>query len=316
MTHIEKVIIIWWGPAGHSAAIYTARAQLSPLLFEGFMAGGMPPGWQLTTTTDVENYAGFPEGIGGLELMQRMKQQSINQWARVETKTIDKVDFSKRPFKLWSGDIEYFANSVIISTGASAKRLRIPGENKLWQRGVSACAVCDGWLPVFRNQRIVIVGGGDVAIEEAIYMTTFASEVIMLVRRNEFRACKALQKKALQHEKIRIFWNSEVVECLGEDSLTAIKIKNNENKEESTLEVRGLFYAIGHHPNTEIFQGQIDLDKDGYIITQAGTWRTNIHGIFAAGDVQDKIYRQAITSAGSWCIAALEAEKFLEGIEQ
>jgi thioredoxin reductase (NADPH) len=273
----------------------------------------MPPGGQLTTTTEVENFPGFPEAVSGLELMQKMKDQSIKYGTRVETKTIDKVDFSAQPFKLWAGEEEFLAKSVIITTGASAKRLRLPGENKFRQRGVSACATCDGGLPLFRNQRLVVVGGGDVAIEEAMFLSNFGSEIVLLVRKDVFKASKAMQEKVKKNEKIQVFRNTEALECLGEETLSSLRIKNNKTGEESILECKGLFYAIGHHPNTEIFQGQIDLDTDGYIITEKGTGKTNIPLVFAAGDVQDKAYRQAITSAGSGCIAALEAERFLEG---
>jgi thioredoxin reductase (NADPH) len=281
-------------------------------MFEGFMAGGMPPGGQLTTTTEVENFPGFPDAISGLDLMQRMKQQSLKYGARVETKTIDKVDLSVRPFKIRAGGTEYQAKSLIIATGASAKRLRLPGENKFRQRGVSACATCDGGLPLFRNQRLVVIGGGDVALEEAMFLSNFGSEVILLVRRDEFRASKAMQEKVKKNQKITVMRNTEATECLGDTTLNALKIVNNKTGEESILECKGLFYAIGHHPNTEIFQGQLDLDADGYLITEKGTGKTNVAGVFAAGDVQDKVYRQAITSAGSGCIAALGVERFLE----
>jgi thioredoxin reductase (NADPH) len=231
----------------------------------------MPPGGQLTTTTEIENFPGFPEAISGLALMQNMKQQSLKYGAKIETKTIDKVDFSAQPFTLWAGEEKFQAKSVIIATGASAKRLRLPGENKFWQRGISACATCDGGLPLFRNQRLVVIGGGDVALEEALFLSNFASEVILLVRRNVFRASKAMQDKVKKNEKIQIFWNTEAKECLGEETLSSLKIKNNQTNEERILECKGLFYAIGHHPNTEFLQGQITLDEDGYIITEKGT---------------------------------------------
>jgi thioredoxin reductase (NADPH) len=246
--------------------------------------------------------------------MQNMKKQSLKYGTRIEMKTIDKVDFSAQPFKIWAGEEEFQAKSVIISTGASAKRLRLPGENKFRQRGISACATCDGGLPLFRNQRLVVVGGGDVALEEALFLSNFASEVMLLVRRNVFRASKAMQDKVQKNEKIQILRNTEALECLGEETLSSLRIKNNQTNEERILECKGLFYAIGHHPNTEFLQGQITLDEDGYIITEKGSGKTNIPGVFAAGDVQDKVYRQAITSAGSGAIAALEAERFLEGI--
>jgi thioredoxin reductase (NADPH) len=284
-------------------------------MFEGFMAGGMPPGGQLTTTTEVENFPGFPEEISGLGLMKKMKEQSLKYGTRIITKTIDKVDFSSHPFKVWTGAEAYQAKSIIIATGASAKRLRIPGENKFRQKGVSACATCDGGLPMFRDQVLVVVGGGDVACEEALFLSKFGSKIIMLIRKNELKASKIMQEKIKQNTKIILLPYTEVLECFGETTLSSIKIVNNQTQEENILECKGLFYAIGHHPNTEIFQEQIDLDERGYIITEQGTGKTNISGIFAAGDVQDKWYRQAITSAGSGCIAALEAERFLETME-
>ena len=315
MKPIENLIIIGGGPAGLTAAIYSARAQLNPLLFEGFMAGGMPPGGQLTTTTEVENFPGFPEWISGLELMKKMKEQSKKYWTRIEMKTVDRVDLSKQPFEVVVGEDIFLTRSIVIATGASAKRLRVLGEDKFWQRGISTCAICDGGLPIFRDQHIVVVGGGDAAIEEAIFMNKFASKVSLIVRRDTLKASKAMQKKLEKYEDIQILWNSEVVECLGDTTLSGVKIKNNQTYEESILECKGLFYAIGHHPNTEFLQGQLATDEDGYLITEPGTGKTNIPWVFAAGDVQDKVYKQAITSAGSGCIVALEVEKFLEGIE-
>lgn len=241
-----------------------------------------------------------------------MRQQSINHGTRIETITVESVDLNKNPFKIIAGGKEYLTKSLIVATGATAKRLRIPGENKLWQRGISACAVCDGGLPIFREQRLVVIGGGDVACEEALYLTKFGSEVIMLVRRDEFRASKAMQERVFKHEKITIMRNTEALECIGEKVLEKLKIINNKTQEESTLECKGLFYAIGHQPNTEFLQGQIAVDQEGYIITEKGSPKTSVKGVFAAGDVQDKVYRQAITSAGVGCMAALEAEKILE----
>jgi thioredoxin reductase (NADPH) len=240
------------------------------------MAGGMPPGGQLTTTTEIENFPGFPEEISGLALMNKMKEQSKKYGTRIETKTIDKVDLSQHPFKLFAGTEEFHAKTLILAMGASAKRLRLPGENKFWQRGISACATCDGGLPLYRNQRLVVVGGGDVALEEALFLSNFGSEIIMLVRRDVFRASKAMQEKVLKNQKIHIMRNTEAIECLGDTTLQSIKIKNNTSGEESLLECKGLFYAIGHHPNTEIVQGQITLDTDRYIITEPGTGKTNI----------------------------------------
>lgn len=308
---MEKVIIIGSGPAAHTAAIYTARANLEPLLFEGMMAGGVAAGGQLTTTTEIENFPGFPNGISGPELMMNMRQQSINCGTRIKTATIDKVDFSSTPLKVFSGAEEIEAKAVIIATGATAQRLGMKGEDKLWQKGISACAVCDGGLPVFRNKVLAVIGGGDSAIEEATYLTKFASKVIMVVRRDVFRASKTMQQRALANAKIEILWNSNVLEALGEDLITGLKILNNKTNEESTIEVGGLFYALGHTPNTAFLDGQIELDELKYIKTIPGTTQTNVKGVFACGDVQDHKYRQAISAAGSGCMAAIETEHFL-----
>lgn len=314
MSDIQNVVIIWWGPAWHTAAIYTARAWLNPIMYEWFMAWWMPPGGQLTTTTTVENFPWFPDGIWGLELMTQMKQQSEKQWAKILMKTIDKVDFSSQPFHLYAWDEEVLAKTVIVATWATAKRLRIPWENQFRQRGISACAVCDGGLPIYRNQRIVVIWWWDVACEEAMYLTNFASEVIMLVRRDVLRASKAMQEKVFKNEKITIMWHTEAVSCHWDKNLEWLTVVNNQTKEESEIECRGLFYAIGHQPNTEFLNGQLEMDETGYIITH--DWvKTSVPWVFAAWDVQDKIYRQAITSAWTWCMAALEAEKFINDME-
>ena len=315
---IHKVVIIGSGPAAHTAAIYAARANLEPVMFEGFMAGGIAAGGQLTTTTEVENFPGFPEGISGPELMERMRKQSIRFGTTIITETISKVDFSSRPFKLWREGFEdeepVLAHSVIIATGATAKRLNIQGEDLFWQRGISACAVCDGALPIFRNKPLVVVGGGDSACEEATYLTKFGSVVYLVHRRDKLRASKIMQERVMKNPKIKIIWDSVVVEAIGDNVLQKVKIQNLKTNQLQELEANGLFYAIGHKPNTDPFVGQIELDEDGYIITKPGTTQTNISGIFAAGDVQDKKYRQAITAAGTGCMAALECEKFLESI--
>ena len=314
MEQINKVVIIWWWPAWHTAAIYTARAWLNPIMYEWFMAWWMPPGWQLTTTTSVENFPWFPEWVWWLELMTQMKKQSENQWAKIFTKTIDRVDFSSQPFHLYSWDEEILAKTVIITTWATAKRLRIPWENQFWQRWISACAVCDGWLPIYRNQRILVIWWWDVACEEAIYLTNFASEVIMLVRRDVLRASKAMQDRVFKNEKIQIMWHTEALSCHWDKNLESVRVVNNQTKDESEIECRGLFYAIGHQPNTGFLNWQIDMDEIGYIITH--DWvKTSVPWVFAAWDVQDKIYRQAITSAWTGCMAALEAEKFLNELE-
>ena len=314
MSDTQNVVIIWWWPAWHTAAIYTARAWLNPIMYEWFMAWWMPPGGQLTTTTTVENFPGFPDGIWWQELMTQMKQQSENQWAKILMKTIDKVDFSSQPFHLYAWDEEILAKTVIIATWATAKRLRIPWENQFWQRGISACAVCDGGLPIYRNQRIVVIWWWDVACEESMYLTNFASEVIMLVRRDVLRASKAMQEKVFKNEKIKIMWHTEAVSCHWDKNLEWLTVVNNQTKEESEIECRGLFYAIGHQPNTEFLNWQLDMDETGYIITH--DWvKTSVPWVFAAWDVQDKVYRQAITSAWTWCMAALEAERFINDME-
>lgn len=307
---MENIIIIGSGPAGHSAAIYAWRAALQPLMFEGFYAAGIAAGGQLTTTTDVENYPWYVS-IGGIELMEKMREQSLHCGARIETKTVDKVDLSAWPFKVFVGEETLESKSLIISTGATAKRMGVPGEETFWQKGISACAVCDGALPIFRNQPIVVVGGGDVACEEAMHMAKFGSHVTMLVRRDEMRASKAMQERVKNNEKITIMRHTELLEAIGEQTLQQVKVINNQTKEESLLDAKGLFYAIGHTPNTAFLENQVELDASGYIKTVPGTTRTSVEWVFAAGDVQDHVYRQAVTSAGTGCMAALDAEKWL-----
>ena len=309
---MNNLVIIGSGPAGHTAAIYAARANLNPILYEGFMAGGIAAGGQLTTTTEVENFPGFPNGIDGTKLMSLLREQSLKYGTEIITETISKVDFSNFPFKLYTDTKEIITKSVIIATGAIAKRLMVKGEENLWQKGISACAVCDGALPIFRNKPLAVIGGGDSAIEEANYLSKFGSKVYLIHRRDKFRASSIMQKRAFSNSKIEIIFNHTLLEVLGADSLSSIKIENTLSKKLQELEVSGLFYAIGHKPNTEIFETYIKLDDDKYIITEDGNTKTNINGIFACGDVQDKIYRQAITSAGSGCMAALDAEKWLE----
>ncbi|MBB1557318.1 MAG: thioredoxin-disulfide reductase [candidate division SR1 bacterium] len=311
MNH-RKVIIIGSGPAGHTAAIYTGKALLEPLMFEGFMAGGIAAGGQLTTTTVVENFPGFPEGIDGSQLMSQMRKQSLNSGAEIQTKTVESVDLSKRPFEVRVGSDVFTADSLIIATGATAKRMHIAGEELFWQKGISACAICDGGLPIFRNKRILVVGGGDAAMEEAIHLTHFASEVVVLVRREQLRASKVMQERALNNPKITFLWNTEAVEAVGNQLLEGVRVVNNQTQERKLIECSGLFYAIGHKPNTDFLDGQLELDEAGYIQTQPGSTQTSVAGVFAAGDVQDKKYRQAITSAGTGCMAALEAEKYLQ----
>lgn len=308
---MEKVIIIGSGPAGHTAAIYTARANLKPLMLEGFMAGGIAAGGQLTTTTEVENFPGFPEGIAGPELMQKMRDQSVKCGTRIQTLTVNTVDLKNRPFKIFTDEGMTETQVIIIATGATAKRMNLPGEDRLWQRGISACAVCDGALPLFRNKPLAVIGGGDSAIEEATYLTNFASKVFLIHRRNELRASKAMQARAFNNPKIEVVWDTVPVEAIGDKFLSGLKIKNVKSQAEKILEVSGLFYAIGHKPNTDFLEGQLSLDETGYIKTEPGTSKTSIEGVFACGDVQDKKYRQAVTAAGTGCMAALEAERYL-----
>lgn len=307
----EKVVIIGSGPAGHTAAIYAARADLKPLMFEGFMAGGVAAGGQLTTTTEVENFPGFPEGIDGTELTNRFREQSARFGTRILTETVESVDLSQRPFRITSTDREVLAETVIISTGATARRLGVPGEEKYWQRGISACAVCDGALPIYRNKVLVVVGGGDTAAEEATHLTKFASKVVVVHRRDSLRASRIMQERLLANPKVEMAWNSTVEEALGDKALTHLRLRNVVTGEVRTLEAGGLFYAIGHVPNTGFLGGQLEVDDTGYLVTRPGTTQTNVPGVFAAGDVQDRVWRQAITAAGTGCMAALEAERFL-----
>ncbi|KAF9189284.1 thioredoxin-disulfide reductase [Haplosporangium sp. Z 767] len=317
-TH-SKVVIIGSGPAGHTAAVYLARANLKPVMFEGMMANGFAPGGQLTTTTDVENYPGFPEGIMGGEMMDKFREQSVRFGTEIHTETIGKVDLTSQPIKLWREGEEDneqptdTANSVIIATGASAKRMHLPGEETYWQAGISACAVCDGAVPIFRNKPLAVVGGGDSAAEEAVYLTKYASHVYVLVRRDKLRASKVMANRLSSHPKVTILYNTVPIECKGDGKLLqSIVLQDTVTKETRTMDFNGLFYAIGHVPATALFKGQLNLDEDGYIKTIPGSTETNIPGVFAAGDVQDKRYRQAVTSAGTGCMAALDSERWLE----
>lgn len=307
---IENVVIIGSGPAGYTAAIYAARANLKPFMFEGFQAGGLPGG-QLMTTTEVENFPGFPNGITGPELMQNMKAQAVRWGAELVTEDVTYVDFSQRPFVIRSEEREVHAHSVIIATGATAKRLHLPGETQYWNRGVSACAICDGATPIFKNVELAVIGGGDTAAEEAVYLTKYGSHVHLLVRGDRMRASKAMQDRVLRNPKITVHWNTEAVDVVGNGELmTGLKVRNNQTGAEAELPARGLFYAIGHTPNTSLFKGQLNLDDVGYIVTQHDV-QTNVPGVFACGDVQDHEYRQAITAAGTGCMAALLAERWL-----
>jgi thioredoxin reductase (NADPH) len=308
---IEQVVIVGSGPAGHTAAIYAARANLSPLLFEGFNAGGVAAGGQLTTTTDVENYPGFPEGIDGTKLMEMMREQSIRYGTRVVTETVEAVDLSRRPFLVATDSQKVRARTLIIATGATARRMGIPGEDRLWNRGISACAVCDGALPIFRNRVLCVVGGGDTAVEEATHLSKFGSRVILIHRRGELRASKIMQKRLFANSKVEILWHHVVQEAVGQDGLTGVRVRHVLSGETRILDCGGLFYAIGHVPNTAFLGGQLALDEAGYVITRPGTTETSVPGVFAAGDVQDKVWRQAVTAAGTGCMAALQAEHFL-----
>ena len=303
----KKVIIIGSGPAGLTAAVYAARANLEPLVFEGSQPGG-----QLTITTDVENFPGFPDGIMGPELMDHMRKQAVRFGATCEYKTVTKTDFSNNPFKIWVNDDEYTSDTIIISTGASARLLGLDSEKELMGYGVSACATCDGFF--FKEKEVLVVGGGDSAAEEAIFLTKFASKVTIVHRRDEFRASKIMADRVLNNEKIDIMWNSAVEDIHGakDTGVTGVKIKDTISGDLRDVSCDGIFMAIGHVPNTNIFKGQIDLDEKGYITTQPDTTNTNVSGVFACGDVQDQVYRQAITAAGTGCMSAIDAERWLE----
>ncbi len=310
MSDVKNVVIIGSGPAGHTAAIYAARANLAPFMYEGYVMGGSAGG-QLTTTTDVENYPGFPEGVEGPELMQLFRKQAERFGTGMVQQDVVEVDFSKRPFRIKSDETEVLANSVIIATGATAKRMGVPNEEKMWNNGMSACAVCDGALPMFRNQPLMVIGGGDTAVEEGTFLTKFGSKVYMVHRRDELRASKIMQERALANEKLEIVWDTVFEDAVGEDYVTGARIKNVKSNEVKEVEVAGIFYAIGHTPNTSVFKDQLDLDDKGYINLKPGTQEASVEGIFAAGDVHDQKYRQAITAAGTGCAAALEAERWL-----
>ncbi|KAI9321539.1 hypothetical protein BX666DRAFT_1903307 [Dichotomocladium elegans] len=318
----HKVAIIGSGPAGHTAAIYLARANMNPIMFEGMMANGFAPGGQLTTTTDVENFPGFPEGVLGGELMDKMRAQSEKCGTVIETETITKLDLSSRPFKLWregaeGGDPTDTATAVVFATGASARRMHLPGEDIYWQNGISACAVCDGAVPIFRNKPLVVIGGGDSAAEEAIYLTKYGSMVHVFVRRDVLRASKVMASRLLKHPKVKVHFNTVATEAKGDGNLLkSVATRNTKTGETGEIEANGLFYAIGHDPATSLVKGQVELDDEGYIKTIPGSSETSVKGLFAAGDVQDKRYRQAITSAGSGCMAALDAERYLTELEE
>ncbi|MCH1490345.1 MAG: thioredoxin-disulfide reductase [Ilumatobacteraceae bacterium] len=308
----ERVIIIGSGPAGLTAAIYTARASLEPLVIEGEPSSTSDqPGGQLMLTTEVENFPGFPDGIMGPELMMNFRSQAERFGAKFLTEKVTNIDFSSRPFKVWVRDTEYHADSIIVSTGARSLMLGLEEEQRLIGHGLSTCATCDGFF--FRDQHIAVVGGGDSAIEEASFLTKFASKVTLIHRRDEFRASKIMQDRAFANPKIDVLWNHTVTKINGDDKVDGIEVTNTVDGSISTMPVTGLFVAIGHRPNTDLFAGVLDMDDAGYLQTQPDSSYTNIEGVFACGDVQDHTYRQAITAAGSGCMAAIDSERWLEG---
>jgi thioredoxin reductase (NADPH) len=305
--NIEKVscLIIGSGPAGYTAAIYASRANLKPVLYQGIQPGG-----QLTITTEVENYPGYPDGVQGPDMMIQFEQQAKRMGADIRFGLATKVDFSVQPYRVWiDEEKEIHADAVIIATGASAKWLGLESEQRLNGHGVSACAVCDGFF--FRNKEVAIVGAGDTAAEEALYLSKLCTTVHMIVRKGQMRASKVMQDRVLATPNIKMYWNSETAEVVGDQKVEAVRIRNNQTNETTEVPVSGFFVAIGHQPNSDIFKGWLDMDDAGYLQTLPGTSKTNIEGVFAAGDVQDKIYRQAVTAAGSGCMAALDAERYL-----
>jgi thioredoxin reductase (NADPH) len=310
-THVRNVVIIGSGPAGLTASIYAARANMSPLLIEGFSAGGLIPGGQLMFTSEVENYPGFPEKVTGQELMGRFREQAERQGTEIVTADVSRVDFSRRPFQVWVDDTLYLARSVIIATGARANYVGLPSEEALKNRGVSACAVCDGAL--YRGQEVVVVGGGDTAMEEATYLAGLCSKVTLVHRRDEFRASKTMVKRVVENPKIEILYSHVIdeVQDVKEESVNAVIVKDLKTGDKKKVPCGAMFVAIGHTPMTELFVGQLDLHPNGYIKTEPGTTRTSVVGVFAAGDVQDFTYRQAVTAAGTGCMAALDAERWL-----
>jgi thioredoxin reductase (NADPH) len=306
MTEVRELIIVGSGPAGLTAALYAARADLRPIVIEGAEAGG-----QLMLTTDVENYPGFPDGILGPELMMKFREQAERFGAEFVTADVDRVDLSASPFGAWVGSTEYRSESLIISTGASARMLGLPSEARLLGHGVSTCATCDGFF--FREKDIAVVGGGDSAIEEALFLTKFANEVTVIHRRDELRASKIMQDRAFANPKIAFKWNSVVTDVGGDGTVDVVRLRDTLTDDASDLDVGGLFVAIGHDPNTKLFEGQVDLDENGYVVLhQAGSTATSVEGVFAAGDVADHVFRQAVTAAGTGCMAAIEAERWIE----
>jgi thioredoxin reductase (NADPH) len=314
LSDVRDVIIIGSGPAGLTAAVYTARANLRPLVIEGEPSSSSDqPGGQLMLTTEVENYPGFVDGIMGPELMASFRAQAARFGTEYLTAKVSEVDFSDHPFRLRAGDHEHQARTVIVATGARALSLGLPSEQRLMGHGVSTCATCDGFF--FRGEEIAVVGGGDSALEEAIFLTKFADKVSVIHRRKELRASKIMQDRAFKNDKIEFVWDSRVTEVLGDGAVAGVRVLNTVTGEESELPVAGLFVAIGHVPNTGVFKGKLDMEDSGYLVTKPGTTRTNVDGVFACGDVQDHVYRQAVTAAGSGCMAAIDAERWLESHE-
>ncbi|QHO44792.1 NADPH-dependent thioredoxin reductase [Arachis hypogaea] len=309
---VENLVIIGSGPAGYTAAIYAARANLKPVVFEGYQVGGVPGG-QLMTTTEVENFPGFPDGITGPDLMERMRNQAERWGAELYHEDVEAVDVKSSPFTIQSTDRKVKCHAVIFATGATAKRLGLPREEEFWSRGISACAICDGASPLFKGQILAVVGGGDTATEEALYLTKYASHVHLLVRRHELKASKAMQDRVYNNPNVTVHFNTEAVDVVSNNSgqMSGILVRNVDTKEESVLDAKGLFYGIGHSPNSQLLEGQVELDQSGYILVEKGSAKTSVDGVFAAGDVQDHEWRQAITAAGSGCIAALSSERYL-----
>lgn len=304
-----KLVIIGSGPAGYTAAIYAARANMEPVLFEGFFSG--PSGGQLMTTTEVDNYPGFPEGISGPELMTRFRSQALRFGCTILTEDVEEVNFNDKPYVVKGKKNQFQTDAVIIATGATANRLNIKGaaEGEFWQKGVTACAVCDGAMPIFRNKPLFVIGGGDTAVEEATFLTKFGSKVYLVHRRDKLRASKIMQERAMNHPKIEILWDSEIVEIKGDSVVKSVSVFNNKTHKTHEMEAGGVFFAVGHTPNTAFLKNQVDLASNGYILVKPGTCQTNVDLVYAAGDAQDHVYRQAITAAGTGCMAAIEVER-------
>jgi len=311
MTEHRKVVIVGSGPAGYTAAVYAARANLSPTLFEGFFSG--PAGGQLMSTTDVENFPGFPDGITGPDLMDSFRKQCARFGTEIFTEDVISIDLSKRPYTVNGKKHQFTCDTIIIATGATAKRLEIPGagEDGFWQKGVTACAVCDGAMPIFREKELYVIGGGDSAVEEATFLTKYGSKVYIVHRREELRASKIMAQRAINHPKLEILWNSVITNIEGEKVVGSVTVQNIKTGEENKRDAAGVFFAIGHKPNTDFLDGQLETNDQGYLLVKPGSTYTNIEGVFAAGDVQDPIYRQAITAAGSGCMAAMDCERWL-----